>query len=1233
MLKPENLKLFKESLCRDIHPISEKVRSRNLSLEEYITTSSFNDLGRVIKHTLGIIEGWWNEQQEIRYHIKRNGKNHPKVAEFYFNTSFKQIGKNILKGDITIRTFNAVFCFYLYNFLQLVKEEKKNKKHLIELKEFIELFIPQNSEQAPMISALINNAFSSNVIAKSWKITVRINKKWKCEFYDQKGELADLSSENGQSGKTKPSIEKVNDGVIDSNNGRQQIFKDENLSTYFQVLIKDFSKIKLSSVGFEIPIKSFIQLPLFKSGHKLKKQKERLVDVLDKKPKNKEEIEQELQKVNSILERKNDIFDVLSQGEDIFIEAPAGMGKSTTIKWLIYQICSNGINPQILPVYIELKYFSAKEKTLFQEIIELLEDYNLNYDSKDQKLIVFLDGFDEYNGGHIDFSKNLKELKRKIPDCQIVMSGRSEPIFSDNNIEFIIYTILHLQENHTRQLFIDYLVDSGAYYFDYFQNKDLLKYINTPLYTVFVLVFIKYNRKTNPEEIEKIITNKPLLFKSLLIDNFIGGYEVDKLDPKDENEKKKFQLRKTNEIKAISALAYHMSFNLNSELSIELDYASSYIDKSNSLKKLILNSTGLIDSFTNHGILVLKKRKERTLLSFSNAEIQLFLTAFYLSENISSSKEYFKYQKEFAKIDNQLKNNYWENISEFVLGIIQPEKLINSKKFRITNDRLLLTNSVAREFELLVRLADKKNISNLNILNRDILKNIISNTLTDYKEFDQIKKIPDGILLFTAPLVILIKPILFWFRRIPLSIIRITNGYFLFSHNLSKRYNYLFFTKMILLYRMDIPFDKVITIAKSYRDYVGEKVLKNIIEEESGFPALSKNECIELMIYKAIRDDRYKGYKLLIEDRWGAGTSTRFLIQKKLRLYSKDFIEKLLALKPLSHFTIYRIYNFLKNHHGHPMFKFDTEKIDKDDREYLQDILISAIVDFKRINPNISRHIHRLLNEGLDKEFTEELLERLKNEYLLNDETVTYKRINAVIFLFMLGGKESQKLIHQAVLDSSHNLNDIVKQGLKKCYFPSINNTNKWGTHVSELMLDYIDFNLMSVDEIKAFISGLYRTNQELRNLIAKYITKKPNEELDHVCLTFFLGNPTKSAVNWLVSKLDDLYYRSYAYYILSEVSVEYFFKYKEKLDFEYTLAMVRLEDYLEDINYDFDMNNLRRVLYLCDKHMLVLLDKVMNSRLHFEKLTKLHSGVRGILSEIHVRVEEQNKYLEKNTS
>lgn len=115
----------------------------------------------------------------------------------------------------------------------------------------------------------------------------------------------------------------------------------------------------------------------------------------------------------------------------IVIAGSGGSGKSVLLKHLFVDCINSG---SFVPILIELRDLNHQDSNLEKLIIENLETYGLNVESKyfetskkDGTFCFFLDGYDEVtHSKRAKLTRDIKKLSSKYPKCPMIISSRPE---------------------------------------------------------------------------------------------------------------------------------------------------------------------------------------------------------------------------------------------------------------------------------------------------------------------------------------------------------------------------------------------------------------------------------------------------------------------------------------------------------------------------------------------------------------------------------------------------------------------------------------------------------------------------------------------------------------------------------------------------------------------------------------------------------------------------------------
>ena len=114
----------------------------------------------------------------------------------------------------------------------------------------------------------------------------------------------------------------------------------------------------------------------------------------------------------------------------ILVEGGPGQGKSLYLRKLCIK---EGAGSNFIPIFIEFRNLGYKKK-LKEELMEAIEDLGVKLDNslfdflaKSEKIVLFLDGFDEVpNNERTRIARELETIVRTYPDLRVVVSSRPD---------------------------------------------------------------------------------------------------------------------------------------------------------------------------------------------------------------------------------------------------------------------------------------------------------------------------------------------------------------------------------------------------------------------------------------------------------------------------------------------------------------------------------------------------------------------------------------------------------------------------------------------------------------------------------------------------------------------------------------------------------------------------------------------------------------------------------------
>jgi len=216
----------------------------------------------------------------------------------------------------------------------------------------------------------------------------------------------------------------------------------------------------------------------------------------------------------------------------VLITDTAGMGKTTTLKWLFVSCCKLNRG---YPIFIDLRRLS-NEKSILSEIINQLNLINKNFDEDVLKELVargdfvfFFDGYDEIP---YDFrenvTKDISDFISKSGNNIFVMSSRPNPDLSSFE-GFQSFQLLPLEVEQSKELILKYDCTKDKEVATLLlkelevniKNEELYEFLKNPLLTT--LMFLTYNH-------QKTLADKMHIFYSNVYDALYFKHDSHKGD-------------------------------------------------------------------------------------------------------------------------------------------------------------------------------------------------------------------------------------------------------------------------------------------------------------------------------------------------------------------------------------------------------------------------------------------------------------------------------------------------------------------------------------------------------------------------------------------------------------------------------------------------------------------------------------------------------------------------------
>jgi hypothetical protein len=985
------------------------------------------------------------------------------------------------------------------------------------------------------------------------------------------------------------------DASYSSEEFQNTLTANEIKENYFERLKKEFNQIRLDVVDFQMPIEYFIKIPLLKENYSLRKRLEELKKIKEKLKKNYDAneskiygIESKIEEIEKVLNEKHDIIDIIGFGNDVFIEAPAGNGKSTLLRWLTYQFASK--NGSYFPVFIELMYNTSSN--LVAMIEEKLSDYDLDSRAyKNKKLLLLLDGFDQFTGNKTMLFKDIDRLKRKYK-AQIVFSGRSVLNTSNHQVNLILYNLKELEKNDIKKIFLAYLGDEkGLFYYDFILNRGLIGYLSKPLYLTFLLAYISNELKENPlntsDDIIPLIINRGKLLQSLIVKKFIKKYEKDDaIDTLEWEEQKQLQ------IELLSSLAYQMTFKLKNIEVIEKWDAEKLLKKQCKLdekyQKIIPEK--IIKKFLKHNILYLKNG----LISFDKKELRLFFTSLFLKDSIKNYDTFLKQKKQLLK-QPYSNDNVWNSIEMFLIGFMDADVIFHSFEEINFESPVILHKNLTDLYKLALEFINQKNypIENSFIneaylfkLNKMLIHKVIQARKDNTKYYWISWK------TYLRKFIVTFK--LFNSELIPLSLEKGINRRYLKNGLFGSpgdNINYL--VSNLKKYDFKLSLEDLLEVINSIdKKFYNKKYFYRDLLYKSSMNKILKIEDQIKITYCYLFDKNSLKYKPFLDDK---ATRIKSFCSETLENYSSEFLNYFFQQKKeISPFTFKRYLHYIKNHRR-VYYKFDSEKINSENTNKIVAFLKHKFLDFEDFESNNFYTCIHLMRTDFDVALRAPFC-IFFNEVIRDSSYPKNKKILAFIYLFTAEREEDMEMLTILVKQRENYLRGFFLESLELYYFPNYGRKFRpYSDTYLELLCEILT-NHNSYEISKKILLNTGYTSEKLNMIVLKLLqSNKDKLFLSQILLfikTFDLIEAIPQLENLLKQKNE-----SNIYYMLVTLDAKYHYTYKHQFKSQYNKIMSFLNKLKSGIINSFEGYEIIDALYLGDNKTLQLLKELTEDK------------------------------------
>lgn len=208
------------------------------------------------------------------------------------------------------------------------------------------------------------------------------------------------------------------------------------------------------------------------------------------------------------VKRKGNITDLRKEIKQMVILGPPGIGKTTTLQYLAYDIIKGDANLNKIPVFVELRHFTA-EKTIENSISNFLNKNTKELDEilRDNKIILFFDGLNEVSiNEQQNLIREIQVLIKKYNDLEIILSSR--PDSYNNEFQIPVFMLQPMNDEKIKD-FINknYFnkIKSDDFYKILLKHKKLYEMSRNPLILTMLLSISVKSKGEIPENKGKLL--------------------------------------------------------------------------------------------------------------------------------------------------------------------------------------------------------------------------------------------------------------------------------------------------------------------------------------------------------------------------------------------------------------------------------------------------------------------------------------------------------------------------------------------------------------------------------------------------------------------------------------------------------------------------------------------------------------------------------------------------------
>jgi hypothetical protein len=331
--------------------------------------------------------------------------------------------------------------------------------------------------------------------------------------------------------------------------------------------------------------------------------------------------------------------------------------------------------------------------------------------SSNIRVILSIDGFDEYIGGIPYLLKEISAVISKY-NVQLFFSGRLSPKF-ERYFEMKKLTLDTLNKKQIKKIFLGAFQEKSQDYFDIIENCGIDVLVR-PLHLALLTGYIRDYGTPSQEILSSILKNKATLFKEVIVNRFLGEYEIKRNEGAQE-----LDYLTDSHIELLSYLAGYMTIRMKDSQSLQRNIIESEIDFfiENDVYLKSFTPKQILDRFIKNGIF----EQVGELVSFEPKEVRIFFTAMFIADSTRDRSDFLQFKRDILNYSYTIytfglqysiryeEKEIWKSIASYFFGLVEPDRIIDTSLEVIYGNFYVITHDLIEQIEINIKLLEQNN--------------------------------------------------------------------------------------------------------------------------------------------------------------------------------------------------------------------------------------------------------------------------------------------------------------------------------------------------------------------------------------------------------------------------------------------------------------------------------------------------------------------------------------------